>query len=146
MGRTYSSAVHAPESQTSEVRELACSAYTLAVDIAKEAQLDYLAIDALHMMTFVDTSPEEQLEWNYKALALMDSTTQEEAKKWEGSLRNNTGYALHSLGRYEDALQEFEMALAVRQRSGDPESIRIAYWMIAWTLRALGRLSEALEI
>ncbi len=146
LGRTYSSATHPPESQTIEVRELARSAYMRAYELAQNGKLDSLAIDALHMMTFVDTAPEEQVEWNRKAMALMQSSSQEDAKKWGGSLHNNTGYALHLLGRYEDALIEFKLALAAHERGGNPQSIRIAYWMIAWTLRALGQLNEAIEI
>ena len=49
-------------------------------------------------------------------------------------------------GRYEDALAEFRLALAAHEPGGNPQKIRIAYWMIAWTLRALGRLNEAIEI
>lgn len=145
LGRTYSSATHSPESQTLEVKEQARSAYLRAFELAQAGKLDSLAIDALHMMTFVDTAPEEQLEWNQKAAALMQSSTQQDAKNWEGALRNNTGYALHLLGRYEDALLEFKLALAVRERDGNPRAIRIAHWMIAWTLRAMGRLDEAIE-
>jgi tetratricopeptide (TPR) repeat protein len=145
-GRTYSSATHSPESQTTEVRELARSAYMRAYELAQNGKLDSLAIDALHMMTFVDTAPEEQVEWNCKAIALMQSSSQQDAKKWEGSLHNNTGYALHLLGRYEDALSEFKLALAAHERGGGPQAIRIAHWMIAWTLRALGQLNEAIEI
>ena len=146
LGRTYSSATHSPESQNFEVKELARSAYRHAFDLAKDGQLDYLAIDALHMMAVVDTAPEDQLEWNRQAVALMQSSTQPDAKHWAGSLHNNVGYALHLLGRYEDALAEFKLALTARERDGDPGAIRIAHWMIAWTLRALGRLTEALEI
>jgi len=146
LGRTHASTTHPPESQTAENLDLARAAYTRAFDLARAAQLDYLAIDALHMMTVVDTAPEEQLGWNRRALELMQSSTQPEAKKWEGSLHNNTGYALKLLGRHEAALQEFELALAARARGGNPQLIRIAHWMIAWTLRALGRLEEALAI
>jgi tetratricopeptide (TPR) repeat protein len=146
LGRTYASATHPPESQTFEAKELARSAYLHAFDLAQAGQLDYLAIDALHMMTVVDTAPEDQLEWNHKAVALMQSSSQPDAKNWAGSLHNNSGYALYLLGRYEDALLEFKLALAAREREGDPQTIRIAWWMIAWTLRALGRLDEALEI
>ncbi len=146
LGRAYCSATHPPESQSAEVRELARSAYMGALELAKNGRLDDLAIDALHMMTFVDTEPEAQVEWNRKALALTQSSSQQAAKKWEGSLHNNTGYALHLLGRYEDALGEFKLALAARERDGNPQTIRIAHWMIAWTLRALGRLDEAVEI
>lgn len=146
LGRTYSSATHPPESQTPEIRELARSAYMRAYELAQSGELDSLAIDALHMMTFVDTEPDEQVKWNRKAMALMQSSSQPDAKKWEGSLHNNTGYALHLLGRYEDALLEFKLALAAYERGGNPQSIRIAHWMIAWTLRALGQLNEAIEI
>jgi tetratricopeptide (TPR) repeat protein len=117
-----------------------------AYELAQYGKLDSLAIDALHMMTFVDTAPEKQVEWNRKAMAFMQSSSQQDAKKWEGSLHNNTGYALHLLGHYEDALLEFKLALSAHERSGNPQSIRIAYWMIAWTLRALGQLNEAIEI
>lgn len=146
LGRTYSSATHPIESQTTEVRELARSAYMQAFHLAQEGKLDGLAIDALHMMTVVDTAPEEQIEWNRQALALMESSSQPEAKKWAGSLHNNMGYALHLHGRYEDALLEFKLALAARERDGNPQTIRIGHWMIAWTLRAMGRLDEAIEI
>lgn len=146
LGRTYASAAHSPESQTPDVKELARSAYLQAFELARDAGLDRLAIDALHMMTFVDTAGEDQIGWNRRAIEYMQASSQPDAKKWEGSLRNNMGYALHSLGRYEQALQEFEQALAVRQRDGNPQSIRIAWWMIAWTLRAMSRLDEALEI
>ena len=146
LGRSYSSVTHPPKSQTPEVKERARSAYLHAFGLAQAGELDYLAIDALHMMTVVDTAPEDQLEWNRKAVAFMQSSTQPDAKKWAGSLHNNTGYALCLLERYEDALAEFRLALAAREREGDPQKIRIAQWMIAWTLRALGRLNEALEM
>jgi len=146
LGRSYSSATHSPESQTDEVKGIARSAYMQAYHLAQDGKLDGLAIDALHMMTFVDTSPEDQLEWNRKAMAHMESSTQPEAKKWAGSLHNNTGYSLYLLERYEDALEEFKLALAANEQGGNPQKIRIAYWMIAWTLRALGQLDEALDI
>jgi len=146
LGRTYSSGTHPPESQTAEVRELARSAYMRAAELAQNGKLDGLAIDALHMMTFVDTAPEEQVEWNRKAIALMKSSSQQDARKWAGSLHNNMGYALYLLERYEDALVEFELALSANEEDGNPQKIRVARWMIAWTLRALGRLNEAIEI
>ena len=146
LGRTFSSATHSPESQTSQVRERARAAFQRTIDIAQKAKLDGLAIDALHMMTFVDTAPQEQIAWNRKALALMQASPQPEAKTWEATLHNNTGYALHQLGEYENALAEFQVALTAHERSGNPENVRIAHWMIAWTLRAMGQLEEAIAI
>jgi tetratricopeptide (TPR) repeat protein len=146
LGRTFCSATHPPESQTAEVRGQARAAYMNALSVARDGGLDDLAIDALHMMTFVDTAPEAQLEWDQKALALMEDSSHPRAQKWAASLHNNTGYALHLLGRYDEALHEFELALADREREGEPQNVRVAYWMIAWTLRALGRTREALDI
>ena len=57
LGRCYCSATHSPESQTSQAKERARSAYMQAHELARAAGLDDLAIDALHMMTFVDTAP-----------------------------------------------------------------------------------------
>ena len=146
LGRCYCSATHPPESQTAESKERARTAYMQSHTLAKAEGLDDLAIDALHMMTFVDTAPAEQLEWNRKALAQMESSSQPTAKKWAGSLHNNAGYSMYLLGRYEDALREFQLALVACERDGKPQDIRIAHWMIAWTLHALGRLDEAVEI
>lgn len=146
LGRTWASAAHTPESQTAETRETARRLYTEAFETARDAKLDYLAIDALHMMAFVDTAPEAQLVWDLKALAYMESSPQAEAKRWEGSLRNNIGYALHEQGRYDEAMAQFRLALAAREREGKAERIREAWWMIAWTLRAQGKLDDALAI
>jgi len=146
LGRSYTSATHPPESQTDEVRQKASSAYLAAIQLAQEAGLDLLTIDALHMLAFVETTVEDQIEWNRRAIAAMQASSLPEASKWAGPLHNNLGYALHSLGRYDEALHEFELALAAHQRGGNLQSIRIAHWMVAWTLRALGRYDEALEI
>ncbi len=67
-GRTLSSATHSPASQTDEARQAASEAFTRAFETARAAQLDYLAIDALHMMGFVESKPEVLLEWNRKTL------------------------------------------------------------------------------
>jgi tetratricopeptide (TPR) repeat protein len=146
LGRSYASTTHPPEALTDEAREKARAAYRGAFEIAKSAGLDDLAIDALHMMAIVETSPEDQLAWDLKAIAHMEKSSQPAAKGWEASLRNNVGYALHLQGRYEEALAQFEQALLVRERTGNPKTIRIARWMIAWTLRSLGRFEEALAI
>ena len=60
--------------------------------------------------------------------------------------RNNIGYALHQLGRYDEALAQFTRAVALREKGTDVQATRIAYWMVAWTLRAMDRTQEALDI
>lgn len=146
LGRTYASATHPPELVTSEARSLARTSYEGALAIAKSEKLDGLAIDAIHMLAFVDTTPADQLKWGQQALAVAEASSQPEAKAWEASIRNNIGYALHQLGRFDEALVQFQQALVLRERSENAQSIRIANWMVAWTLRSLGRADEALRI
>ena len=145
-GRTLSSATHSPESQTEAVKAEARAAYLSAFDIAQAEQLDDLTIDALHMLAFVDTAPADQVRWGLQALSIMEGSSQPAAKRWEGPLRNNIGYALHQQGLYEEALDQFKLALAFRERAGNAEQIRIAQWMVAWTLRSLGKIDDALAI
>jgi len=146
LGRTYASATHPPELQTAEFKNRARASYESALEIAKGAHLDGLAIDAIHMLAFVDSATTDQLKWGQEALAIVEASSQPDAKKWEASIRNNIGCALHELGRFEEALVQFKQAVVLRERGTNAESIRSAYWMVAWTLRALGRLDEALEI
>ncbi len=145
-GRTFSSATHPPETQTDATKALARTKYEAALAIAREAKLDALAIDAIHMLAFVDTAPADQLKWAQTALAVVDASDQPAAKKWEAPIRNNLGYALHQLGRYDEALMQFKLALAIRERGSNGEVTRSAHWMIAWTLRAMKRIDEALAI
>ena len=146
LGRTYSSATHSAESQTREAKERARTAYTQAFETAKRAQLDGLAVDSLHMLAFVDTEPADQLKWGQAALEIAQASSQPSAKSWEASLRNNVGYALHQLGRYEEALVQFKQAVVLRESGTDVQATRIAHWMVGRSLRALNRIDEALEI
>ena len=146
LGRTYASATHAPELLTPDAKVRARAAYNEALQTAQAAHLDGLSIDAIHMLAFVDTSPEDQLKWAQTALAVVEASTQPEAKRWEASIRNNLGYALHQLGRYDEALQQFNEAVTLREAGADAGNIRVAYWMVAWTLRAMQRNDEALAI
>jgi tetratricopeptide (TPR) repeat protein len=146
LGRTYASAAHPQQRVTSDDKERARDAYNRALRIATAAHLDSLAIDAIHMLAFVDTAPEAQLKWGQQALAVVEASTQPAAREWEASIRNNIGYALHQLGRYEEALVQFQQATVIRERGTDAQATRIAYWMVAWTLRALGRTEAALAL
>ena len=145
-GRTFASATHTEEHLTPEAKTQARQSYQHALDTARAAKLDGLAIDAIHMFAFVDTDPLDQLKWGEAALEIALSSEAPEAKRWEASVRNNVGYALHQLGRYEEALSQFQQALAIRQRGTNAEATRVARWMVAWTLRSLSRTEEALEI
>ena len=145
-GRTYASAVHNPKQLTRESREIARSAFTNALRIARSAGLDALAIDAIHMFAFLDTAPIDQLSWGRQALKVIQASSKPDAQRWEAPVRNNIGYALHQLGRYDEALEQFQQAARLRERGTNAEATRVAHWMVAWTLHSLGRLDEALDI
>jgi tetratricopeptide (TPR) repeat protein len=146
LGRSHASATHPPATLTDEAKATARRAFGEALERARAAGLDGLAIDAIHMFAFIDTAPVDQLKWTQQALAVVEASTQPAAKAWEASIRNNLGMALHGLGRFDEALVQFKQALAVRERGGNAERVRVAHWMVAWTLRAMKRHDEALAI
>lgn len=146
LGRTLASAKHDPQSLTPEVRDQARGHFQAALDTARSAGLDALAIDAIHMFAFLDTAPADQLKWGEAALEVVSQSHQRDARRWEPSVRNNMGYALHQLGRYDEALVQFEQALALREHAGDAQATRVARWMVGWTLRSVLRLDEALAL
>ncbi len=143
LGRTDASAAHPPGTADPE---RARPEYDRARALASAAGLDALAVDAIHMLAFVDTAPTAQLEWGRAALAIATSSTQPAARRWEPSLRHNIGCALSELGRDSEALDEFRRAVTLREQGSDAEATRVAHWMVARTLRRLGRLDEALAI
>lgn len=146
LGRTYASATHPKDRLSEEAKTQARQSYGRALELARTARLDDLAIDAIHMFAFVDTAPADQLKWGQAALDVALASQQPEARRWEASIRNNVGYALHQLGRYDEALVQFQQALAIRERGTNAQATHVARWMVAWTLRSLSRNDEALQI
>lgn len=146
LGRSFASTAHPKASQTPDAIASARKHFLQAYELAAAARLDYLAIDALHMMPMVDTQADQQLAWNEKAVAYMERSNQAEAKNWEGSLRNNIGYAKRQKGDYEAALQEFRLSKAAYEKAKRTRNARIADWMIARTYRDQKEYKKALAI
>jgi len=146
-GRCHISAVTRPEERTPENLAAARAAYARALASAKAGGLDELAIDAVHMMAFVDTAPADQQRWNEQALTLVLASTQPAGRAWEASIRNNLGLSLHTLGRHAESLVHYERALALREAAGArPRALYVARWLVARGLRLTGRLDEALAL
>ena len=59
-------------------------------------------------------------------------------------VRSALQYARVPLEAIEAA--DAEEALAACRRDGDDERVRVARWMVGWTLRLLGREDEALAV
>lgn len=113
---------------------------------ASDAALDFYAIDAAHMLAFVEPATDAQIDWYGKAIAVVQSTQDDRAKSWHGSLANNYAWTLHDAGRYEDALPVFQDAQTWFEQNGKPHTQRIARWSVARALRSLQRYDEALTI
>lgn len=131
---------------SSQKRDQARPLFLQAWELAQSVGEDGYAVDAAHMIAIVESAPDQQLEWNLKALKLAESSNQPDAQKWLGSLYNNIGWTYHDSGEYEKALEIFQKALQWREQKGDAQTIFIARWCIGRTLRSLGRLDEALNI
>ena len=134
-GRVHNSAGHPDEARLF---------FEQALDMAKKLSEDFYAVDALHMLAIV-APPASSLDLNLRAIKMAESSDQEKARGWLGSLYNNAGWSYHETGDYLSALKMFEKAEAVRKSQGRVKEIRIAQWCVARTLRSLKRVEEALS-
>ena len=111
-----------------------------------DGRMDVLAIDAAHMVAIAaGDEPESALEWNYKAMAIAEDSANPDARLWLGSLYNNIGWTHHDLEDYEAAIEVFGEAVDWHvDRGSSQESIWVARWAVARTLRSMGQVDIAL--
>ncbi len=102
-------------------------------------------MDALHMLALV-AEPADRLAAHHVALAWARAASDPAARDWDASLLNNIGMEHADAGDHAAALAAFEDALAARERIGDPALVRVARWMVAWSLRHLGEVDVAREM
>ncbi len=109
---------------------------------ASEAGELFLAADAAHMAALAAPDEAGVVEWTDQGIAVAESD--ESARYWLGPLLNNLGWEHYEHGRFEQALDAFERALAERERDPEnTEAIELARYATAKALRALDRSSEA---
>jgi tetratricopeptide (TPR) repeat protein len=116
--------------------------FEAAAGTAREAGLEALHIDALHMVALVAPA-EDQQRLTEEALAVARGSSDEAARNWDASLLNNLGMTHADAEDWPAALAAFEEALAARERIGDAGRTRVAKWTVGWALRNLGRTDEA---
>ena len=122
--------------------ERAAPSFIAAWELTREHGEDALAVDAAHMLGIV-LPPPTGAEWNHRALALAETSADPKARRWQGSLLNNLGWASHDAGELETALALFRRAASWQDEHGTTEGRRIARWCVARVLRSLGRVTEA---
>jgi tetratricopeptide (TPR) repeat protein len=116
-----------------------------ALDRARAAGEDFLAIDAAHMLGIV-APPAERLGWDLQAVEMTERTADTRSKRWLASLYNNIGWAYHDQGDDALALEYFQKALPAWEARGDASAVRAARWSVARAMRSLARYDEALAI
>ncbi len=136
-GRVFNSS-----SDKAKAKPLFADAWAMAKD---DATLTFYAVDAAHMLGIVE-EPDAALAWNEKAIAHAEQSDSEKAKKWLGSLYNNTGWTYHDKGEFDKAMVLFRKALDWFEQHGGEPQIRIALWTIARCHRSLKQFNEALVI
>jgi tetratricopeptide (TPR) repeat protein len=134
-GRVFNSSGHADK---------AGPFFEQALDMAQQLSEDFYAVDAIHMLAII-APPSSALTLNLQAIQRAESSIQERARNWLGSLYNNTGWAYHDMGDFDSALKIFEKAEAWRRSKGSTSETRIATWSVARALRSLNRIEEALS-
>ena len=118
--------------------------FTQALQAARSAGEDFLAVDAAHMLAIADRARAEH--WTNEALRMVTTSTDPRTRRWAGSLHNNAGWARHDTGDYGAALAEFEAAQSAYEVHGTTEQARVARWAVARALRSLARFDEARAI
>jgi len=109
-------------------------AFAAAVTAGEE----WLAGDAAHMAALAAPDRDAFVAWTNQGLELARGS--DAAAYWEGPLLNNLGWELFDAEEYEQALEAFEQALAVRERDPDnPAAIQHAREAVAEARTALGR-------
>jgi tetratricopeptide (TPR) repeat protein len=116
-----------------------------AADLDHARGSDFYRIDAMHMLGLA-ASGDAELQWNRRALSAAAASTDERARRWQGSLLHNLGWALHERGEFAQALESWQRALALREASGNAGDTHLARWTVARGLRSLRRLDEAESI
>ncbi len=132
-GRTFNS---------SGSSERAVPLFTQALALAECDGDTFYAIDAAHMLG-IAAPPAERLDWDLKALAMTEQTTDSRSKRWLAPLYNNIGYAYQERDDFATALVYYRKALPAYEARGDPGAVRAAHWMIARAQRSLGQLDDA---
>lgn len=112
-GRTFNS---------SGEKEKAEGLFLKAYELGLKTGEDNLSVDAAHMMAIVK-SGELSLDWNETAMKLAENSSEPAAKKWLGSLYNNTGWTYFEMKEYDKALELFEKCKEWHKERKDRKSV-----------------------
>jgi hypothetical protein len=113
--------------------------FEAALLIATAEGLDFLAIDAAHMLAIADRDRIDH--WTARALQTVDGSSDARTRRWAVSLRNNLGWFRFEGGDLAGALVEFELAADAAREFGTEEQRGWAQEAIDQTLEAIRKKS-----
>ncbi|WP_269531934.1 tetratricopeptide repeat protein [Chitinimonas sp. BJYL2] len=116
-----------------------------ALSHAQRHQLDYLAIDALQMLGYLETA-KNAVGLQMQALNLALASQDPRAQNWLGVLYQNLGWTYRNQRDYPKALDFFRQAQAWHEQRGGGKPWLIARWSVAKVLRESGEPDKALLI
>lgn len=114
-----------------------------AFELAQRVGDHNLAVDAVHMLA-IASDVEAAEQWVKVALDYIDAHGA--SPQWRGMLHHNLGWTYFEAGRFEDALDAFRQDEALREASGNAQTLKVARYAIVRTLRALSRVDEAIAL
>ncbi|MCW3124727.1 MAG: hypothetical protein JWO03_385 [Bacteroidetes bacterium] len=126
-------------------KESARKEFEKALAMSDEVGHDFHTVDTMHMLAIV-SKPNEAIEWNKKAMQKAESSSQERAKNWLGSLYNNLGWDYFAKKDFKTALDILKKGWDWQVAMGREAQAAIAKWAVARTLRAMGKVDEALKM
>ncbi|MCC6866157.1 MAG: hypothetical protein IT280_08365 [Ignavibacteria bacterium] len=135
-GRTYNS-----NGEINKASELFKAAFLQAEKYGEE----YLAIDAAHMMGIV-TNGEDSIKWNEIAIKLAMESNDENAKRWLGSLYNNTAWTYFDMMEFDKAIELHKKNVEYHSLQNNKQQLSIAKWSVARVMREMGNAEEALNM
>lgn len=102
---------------SSKQPEQATPLFKTAFDLAMPVS-DDLAIDAAHMMGIALSDPDEQVDWDLKALGIVSNSVDLTVKSWIVAIDYNMSWSLYDGKRFEESLEAFTKYVAVLESHG----------------------------
>ena len=115
-----------------------------AFNAAREANEQFIAVDAAHMCAIAAPDRKSRRAWTQRGIDIAQASPDRNVSYWLGPLYNNLGVDHAEAGEHDAALDAFKRALEVRLwYPENPQAIQWAKESVAEQLRALGRDGQA---
>jgi tetratricopeptide (TPR) repeat protein len=119
--------------------------FLAVLSLADQTGEEALAIDAAHMLAII-TVGETRIGWGIRAIERAERSSDQEARRWLGTLYGNLGCSYLDIGSFDVAMKMFRAAEVWSSAHGRPEQQRKARWRVGRCERLLGDIDSAYAI